>query len=163
MQRENNEAPSLRQLPSIDDHVRPMREEDAWAVWDITTRALGYSCSEDIVRGQIAKLASDPHYLNLVWTDETTGEVLAFLQATEYETLHNHGGWDIINLAVLPERQQQGIGKALLAAFESIAKARGGRFVRLNSRLERTDAHAFYEHVGYDSSKTQRYFSKQLQ
>lgn len=162
MQRENDEATCLSQLSAIDDHVRPMRDEDAHAVWDITTRALGYSCSEEVVRGQIVKLASDPHYLNLVWTDETTGEVIAFLQATEYETLHSHGGWDIINLAVIPERQQQGIGKALLASFESIAKARGGQFVRLNSRLERTGAHAFYERAGYASSKTQRYFSKQL-
>jgi ribosomal protein S18 acetylase RimI-like enzyme len=142
--------------------IRKMRVDDAVAVWDITTRSLGYDCAKDTVTAQIAKLEDDPHYLCLVWEDEATGEVLAFLQAAEYETLHSHGGWDVINLAVVPERQGEGIGRTLLSGFEEQIAAYGGRFVRLNSRVERTGAHAFYAQVGYDSDKVQKHFSKQL-
>lgn len=142
--------------------MRAMRVEDASAVWDITTRSLGYVCEEHLVASQIEKLVHDPHYLCLVWEDEVSGEVEAFLQAAEYETLHNSGGWDVINLAVIPERQGEGLGRKLLAAFEELAAARGGTFVRLNSRVERTGAHAFYARVGYDSDKVQKHFAKRL-
>ena len=142
--------------------MRNMSVGDAPAVWDITVRSLGYDCEQDVVARQIAKIAADPHYVCLVWTDDTTGEVVAFLQAAAYETLHNEGGWDVINLAVAPERQGEGIGRALLGGFEAQVAAAGGRFVRLNSRLQRTGAHAFYERVGYQSKKVQKHFIKQL-
>lgn len=142
--------------------VRPMRIDDAHAVWGVTTRSLGYACEEDTVARQIEKLVDDPHYLCLVCEDGPSCEVVAFLQAEEYETLHNSGGWNVINLAVAPERQGEGVGRQLLTAFEKVARQRGGTFVRLNSRMERTGAHAFYEHVGYESAKTQRHFSKRI-
>ena len=142
--------------------MRRMLSEDAPAVWDITVRSLGYDCVEDVVAGQVAKLVDDPHYLCLVWEDEASGQVVAFLQAEEYETLHNCGGWNVINLAVLPERQGEGIGRELLAAFEECARQRGGMFVRLNSSVSRTKAHAFYERMGYTGDKVQKHFSKEI-
>ena len=142
--------------------IRSMRHEDASAVWDITVQSLGYSCERDVVARQIEKLADDSQYLCLVWVDDASGEVCAFLQAMKYETLHNEGGWDVVNLAVLPSRQGRGIGRELLGAFEEQAARQGGRFVRLNSRMERIGAHAFYEHVGYTSTKVPKHFSKQL-
>lgn len=142
--------------------IREMRIEDAHAVWKILTRSLGYDCNEDVVERQVERLASIPYHLCLVWLDDAVGKVAAFIQASEYETLHNTGGWNVINLAVAPERQGQGIGRELLFALEDRVRIRGGKFIRLNSRIERTEAHAFYERVGYVSDKTQRHFSKQL-
>ena len=77
-------------------------------------------------------------------------------------TLHNEGGWDVVSLAVAPELQGRGIGKQLLAAVEERVRADSGTFVRLNSRVERTDAHGFYEHLGYTCDKLQKRFIKRL-
>ena len=68
----------------------------------------------------------------------------------------------VIALAVLPGAQGRGIGRRLLEACEGHVRASGGTFVRLNSRMERTEAHGFYEHLGYACPKVQKYFRKRL-
>jgi GNAT superfamily N-acetyltransferase len=49
------------------------------------------------------------------------------------------------DLAVDPERRSQGIGKALLDAAREWARERGATRLELESGLDRTDAHRFYE------------------
>ena len=141
--------------------IRQMRVDDAPAVHEIITSSLGYTCDEDVVRTNIGELASDDHYLSLVIEDEE-GHVVGFIHAARYDTLHKRGGWDVISLAVLPDRQGQGYGRALLEAFERQVRDRGGLYVRLNSRVERTGAHQFYDRLGYASDKQQKRFIKQV-
>jgi len=62
----------------------------------------------------------------------------------------------------MPRAQGNGIGRALLAAVEGLARDGGGAFVRLNSRVERVQAHGFYEHLGYDCDKVQKRFIKRF-
>ena len=142
--------------------IRQMRVDDAPAVHEIITNSLGYTCDEDVVRTNIRELASDDHYMSLVCEDDETREVVGFLHAARYDTLHKRGGWDVISLAVLPAHQGQGHGRELLESFEQEVRERGGRYVRLNSRVERAGAHRFYEHLGYDCDKQQKRFIKQL-
>jgi ribosomal protein S18 acetylase RimI-like enzyme len=94
--------------------------------------------------------------------NDSNQKVEGFLHACRYETLHRPGGWDVISLAVLPEAQGSGVGTELLTHFEDEARRLGGTYVRLNSRVERTAAHAFYEHRGYLCDKTQKRFIKQF-
>lgn len=143
--------------------IRGMREEDAERVCEIFISSLGYEdCTVDVVCRQIARLAMDPCHVALVHVGEQAGCVDGFIHAERYDTLHNEGGWNVIALAVDPSAQGRGIGRSLLECCEAKAKERGGSFVRLNSSLKRTAAHAFYEHVGYASKKTQKHFTKRL-
>ena len=142
--------------------IRKIAAQDALGVWEIITRSLGYTCEQDVVSRRITQLAGDEHYLSLVCVDDATGAVRGFLHALRYDTLHSEGGWDVISLAVLPEEQGSGVGKALLAAFEQQVQQNGGRYVRLNSRVQREDAHGFYEHLGYTCDKLQKRFIKRL-
>ena len=142
--------------------IRNIEPADAAAVWEVITRSLGYSCEEDVVSRRIGELAGDPRCITLVWEDEAAGRACGFIHALRYDTLHSEGGWDVISLAVVPERQGSGVGRALLAALEAEVRARGGSYVRLNSRVERTEAHGFYEHLGYDCDKLQKRFIKRL-
>ena len=141
--------------------IRAIRYDDAPAIHEIITTSLKYSCNEDVIRENISRLADDDHCLSLACEDDATGQVVGFLHATRYDTLHKRGGWDVISLAVLPSRQGKGYGRELLEAFEQQVRSRGGLYVRLNSRIERTDAHRFYEHMGYDCDKQQKRFIKQ--
>ena len=52
------------------------------------------------------------------------------------------------DLAVHPERRSQGVGKALLAAARDWARERGAKRLGLESGMDRTDAHRFYEREG---------------
>lgn len=142
--------------------IRRMEVTDASAVWQIISRSLGYDCSLETVEQRIGTLAADTHYLSLVWLNDSNQKVEGFLHACRYETLHRPGGWDVISLAVLPEAQGSGVGTELLTHFEDEARRLGGTYVRLNSRVERTATHAFYEHRGYLCDKTQKRFIKQF-
>ena len=143
--------------------IRDMRSTDAPAVTDIFVRSLGYvDTSEHVVGRRLEELAGASHCISLVWEDDETRNVLGFIHALKYETLHNVGGWDVISLAVAPEVQGRGIGGQLLKACEQEVLRREGSFIRLNSSLKRTEAHRFYDHLGYVSGKTQKHFLKRL-
>jgi len=141
--------------------IRQMRIGDVPYVSAIICESLGYDTDTDIVRVQTEKVVSDSHYVSLVWEDGE-GTVVGFIHAVEYETLHRGGGWDVISLAVAQRCQGIGVGSQLLRGFEELVRGRGATYVRLNSRVERTSAHAFYERQGYVSDKQQKRFIKAL-
>ncbi|MBR1828876.1 MAG: GNAT family N-acetyltransferase [Atopobiaceae bacterium] len=143
--------------------LRNVSVEDAQAIHAIVVASLRYESSQlDVVRRRIRELAGADHCISLVWEDDATGEVQGFIHALRFDTLHSEGGWGVVTLAVAPECQGRGIGRALLEGFEHVARERGGRFVRLNSNVVRTDAHEFYEHVGYACDKVQKHFVHEL-
>lgn len=49
-----------------------------------------------------------------------------------------------------------------MEAAENWAKEIGAKGVRLNSGASRTEAHAFYRHIGYTSEKQQIRFLKEF-
>jgi GNAT superfamily N-acetyltransferase len=70
---------------------------------------------------------------------------------TVYYTIHairfGPRAW-VEELAVHPEVRSQGIGSRLLAAAKDWARERGASHLKLDSSLDRTDAHLFYEREG---------------
>lgn len=143
--------------------IRFASVDDAQAIQQIVVDSLRYEyCTVDVVRRRIAELSGDDRCVSLVWADDKTGEVQGFIHALRFDTLHSEGGWDVVTLAVSPESQGQGIGRALLVRLEDEVREHGGRFVRLNSNVTRTEAHQFYEHVGYTCDKVQKHFVREL-
>ena len=142
--------------------IREAKAADARARHEVFTESLGYVTTEDVVRRRIEELSGNDGTISIVFVDDATDEVCGFLHAMRYETLHSEGGWDVISLAVRPMRQGSGIGTALLKAAEDIMRGRGATYVRLNSRMERVSAHAFYDHRGYVCDKVQKRFIKHL-
>lgn len=53
-------------------------------------------------------------------------------------------------LVVTAEARGRGVGHALVAAAEQTLAARGCGLVEVTSNLKRTDAHVFYERLGYE-------------
>jgi len=56
------------------------------------------------------------------------------------------------SVKVSAARRSQGIGARMMAHAETVARARGARLLELTSNGKRTDAHRFYERIGYDQS-----------
>ncbi len=68
----------------------------------------------------------------------------------------------ILGLVVAERVRRQGVGRALMAAAEVWARERKCTKVILRSSVRRTEAHAFYERIGYTNLKTQYAFGKDL-
>ena len=73
---------------------------------------------------------------------------LATLHATP--VLHRDGAVGRVTaLVVDPAARGRGVGRALMEAAERWAAARGCVLMEVTSNRRRTDAHAFYERLGY--------------
>ena len=71
-------------------------------------------------------------------------------------------GLNILGLAVDSNFQGQGIGKKLMSFIEDYALKNNISYIRLNSNVRRTEAHKFYESIGYVCDKTQKRLIKKL-
>ena len=138
--------------------LRNLKTTDVAAICEINKEALGYSYSLEETASQLAKLSQDSHHYLLGFEDSTSHDLLGYVHAEVYESLYSKPGFNILALAVLPQMQGKGIGKALLEGLEQEAKKRGYNFIRLNSADHRLGAHAFYEKVGYTCDKVQKRF-----
>ena len=138
--------------------LRDLKTTDVAAICEINKEALGYSFSSEETSSQLDKLSQDSHHYLLGYEDSTSHDLLGYVHAEVYESLYSKAGFNILALAVLPQRQGKGIGKALLEGLEQETKRRGYEFIRLNSADYRMGAHAFYEKVGYTCDKVQKRF-----
>ncbi len=142
--------------------IRRIKAEDASAIMEICIESLGHATDEEILRTQIEKLKDNPSYYIAVYADESSEKAVSFIEAESYSLIYGGDGWNIIALAVKPDFQRKGIGQILLSSLEEKAEAAGNSFIRLNSRVERNEAHAFYLASGYTCDKTQKRFIKYL-
>ena len=139
--------------------VRKISIEDAAAICQICSQETGYECAPALVKSKIEKLDSKRE---AVFVTEEESQLLGFIHVERYEVLYFESMANIQGLAVKKDFQKQGLGKALLLAAENWAQENGIRLMRLNSGINRTDAHGFYEHLGYVSEKEQKRFVKNL-
>ena len=140
--------------------LRALKATDVASIYEINKEALGYAFSPEETASQLAKLSQDSHHYLLGYEDDTSHELVGYIHAEVYESLYSKAGFNILALAVLPQMQGKGIGKALLEGLEQEAEIRGYTFIRLNSADHRIGAHTFYEKVGYTCDKTQKRFIK---
>ena len=140
--------------------LRDLKATDVASIHEINKDALGYDFSPEETASQLAKLSQDSHHFLLGFEEPTSHDLLGYVHAEVYESLYSKPGFNILALAVLPQRQGKGIGKALLEGLEQETKRRGYEFIRLNSADHRLGAHVFYEKVGYTCDKMQKRFVK---
>ena len=69
---------------------------------------------------------------------------------------------EVGGLVVSASARRQGIGRALMAQAEAWAQEHSYAEVRLRSGLHRTEAHEFYQSLGYELAKTSHMFRKTI-
>jgi GNAT superfamily N-acetyltransferase len=85
---------------------------------------------------------------------ELDGAVVGVLQVIIFQHFQYAGGWccEIESVHVGANVRSQGIGAALLAAAEELARACGCYRIQLTSRNVREEAHRFYRANGFDQT-----------
>ena len=141
-----------------------IRKVEMRDVSDITRLAgvLGYPISESIVKNNMSRILNDKKQEFLVF--DNGNQVVGFIEAETYDAVYSKEiMFNVLGLVVDAQEQGQGIGAQLLSALEENAKARGINVIRLNSGVQRHEAHQFYEHQGYTSNHSQKRFLKVLE
>jgi N-acetylglutamate synthase-like GNAT family acetyltransferase len=138
--------------------IREAVAADAPAVASLLGQ-LGYPVKEEAVVGRIARHRTSGSDVLLVAEADGEKAGLAALHvslALEYE-----GDAGKLSALVVDERfRGRGIGRALVAAIEAEARARGCVLLFLTTAERRGDAHEFYRAVGFE--ETGRRFAKPL-
>ena len=141
-----------------------IRKVEMRDVSDITRLAgvLGYPISESIVKKNMSRILNDEKQEFLVF--DNGNQVVGFIEAETYDTVYSKEiMFNVLGLVVDAQEQGHEIGAQLLSALEENAKARGINVIRLNSGVQRHEAHQFYEHQGYTSNHSQKRFLKVLE
>lgn len=120
---------------------------------------LGYPSSPAQAAERLERIGVDPSTWVLVAEVESE---LAGLGVLHVQNLveRDEPGCEVAGLVVGERFRRLGIGELLMAALEDEARRRGGRLMVLNTAHRRSDAHAFYEALGYEH--TGRRYAKKL-
>jgi GNAT superfamily N-acetyltransferase len=139
--------------------IRIARLDDVTRIVELTAQ-LGYDVSQEAADERLRRILQRPDDRFLVADDE--GAVVGWLHAVVADYLETGPFVVIAGLVVDRTMRKRGIGGALLSAAEQWAVERGCQIVRLWSSAARTEAHRFYERLGYAHIKTQFSFVKSV-
>lgn len=139
--------------------IRRISESDYESVMVIWNEVLDVPVTFETLCETYSAMAEDDRYCTFI--AEVDGVVAGLITAVHTIAIGHPGGYLKMNgLGVLPEYQNWGIGRMLLEEVERFAIEKGAPYISLASGIRRTDAHGFYEHLGY--RKTSYWFRKDL-
>lgn len=136
----------------MDIVIRKIESQDYIPIIAIWRDVLGlWSETDENVVQTFEKMKGDSRYCTFV--ADMDGNVVGFVTTVETLAINQPNGYIKVNgLAVLPEFQHRGIGKLLMERVEKMADERNISLIGLSSGFQRTGAHEFYEHLGYEKS-----------
>lgn len=139
--------------------IRRAYARDALRIAQLCRDYLGYDCTEEAVANRLTELLHKD--TECIAVAEIDGQVVGFVHACEYHLLYQPPMMNLMGIAVDAQFRGQGIGKALLAIVEEMARSRRYAGIRVISGVGRDDAHAFYRVIGYaDAGESVKFFKK---
>jgi GNAT superfamily N-acetyltransferase len=123
---------------------------------DVITRERGFGALpvevDPAIQAAFEAIDADPNNELIVAVQD--GVVAATCQLTYIPGLSRGGAWRLLVEAVRvrTDRRGQGLGAELMRWTIERARARGCRMLQLTTDKRRTDAHRFYERLGFTAS-----------
>ena len=140
--------------------IRPMTDADALAV-SLLSAQLSEQIPAAEITERLALLCSSGDHGCFVAAQD--GVVIGWVDVFRVHMLISPRFFaEIGGLVVDVNARRQGAGRALMAQAEAWAREHGYAEVRLRSGLHRTEAHEFYQSIGYQLTKTSHMFRKSL-
>lgn len=119
---------------------------------------LGYPVSAEDVAERLNLIEASGQK---VLVAELDGRAIGCLSTSTMTVLHRPAPVGRISMMVIAEDLRgQGIGAKLVAAAERTLRDKGCQLVEVTSNLRRTDAHRFWERIGYDRTSVR--FAKDI-
>jgi GNAT superfamily N-acetyltransferase len=135
--------------------VRKMDIEDAEAV-NALSKQLGYPLSIGQTQQNInAILQSKDH---TAYVAEYENKIVGWIGAAQAIMLEVMPHCEINGLVIDEHHRGMGIGKLLIDKVKQWAKEKGNDKIGLHCNIKRTEAHLFYEHLGFTELKQQKNF-----
>lgn len=142
--------------------IRPATAADAAELARLAVE-LGYPTTPAQAAARLARMTGvNPGAVVLVAESQGGASLLGWVHVEPRVHLESEPFVEIGGLVVGARAHRSGIGRALMEAAESHARAAGFAVVRLRSNVVREGAHRFYDSIGYTRSKQQIAFVKEL-
>jgi ribosomal protein S18 acetylase RimI-like enzyme len=139
--------------------IRPLQRSDIAVAKDLL-KQLGYDMAADELLLRLrCVLAANGHYAACA---EHAGRVVGLVHVFERPALEKPSEAVVQALVVDNEARGKGVGRTLMAAAEQWAKMRGLKYVVLHTRIDRDEAQAFYEQIGYERAAASYFMRKSL-
>jgi N-acetylglutamate synthase-like GNAT family acetyltransferase len=140
--------------------IRTATLDDAEEIARLSAQ-LGYPDAADVFSGRLQRLlARETHAVLVCEGDE--GRLAGFIGLEQRLMIETGERVEIVALVVDADARRSGAGRALVAAAESWSRERGLDVLFLRSNVIRPEAHAFYPALGFERTKTQHVYAKQV-
>ena len=127
--------------------IRPADARDSAALARLIGQ-LGYQVGEEAAADRLATMQAEGR---LVLVAALDGAVAGCLSTSVMRVLHRPAPVGRISMMVVDEALRgRGIGAQLVRAAEEALAEQGCYMVEVTSHVRRTDAHRFYERLGYE-------------
>ena len=121
----------------------------------------GYPASVRDVEIRLQMMEALPEHRVLVASLED-GAVVGWIHVYIAMRVESNPFGELGGFVVAEDHRRRGIGHSLLGAAETWLTGRGIQILRVRSRSNRIDAHAFFEQAGFSMTKDQRVFDKRI-
>jgi GNAT superfamily N-acetyltransferase len=143
--------------PDLGLEIRRARPDDAAALAPLLAE-LGYPSPASAIAERLDSMIAASE---VVLVATRGGEALGLLTIHVTPVLHRPAPVGRLTALIVTEKARgQGVGRALVQAAEELLTARGCALVEVTSNRVRSDAHAFYERLGYEATSLR--FKKSL-
>lgn len=140
--------------------IRSARAEDFPQMADLAQQ-LGYASTSEDIAARIAPMHESNEHGVFV-AELASGQIAGWIGVFVYRSVEAAARAEVSGLVVDAIARSQGIGQRLLERAEQWARDKGCRTIGLRTNVVRERAHAFYERQGYQYTKTQRTYRKDL-
>ena len=135
--------------------IREMTEDDAKAV-NTLSKQLGYPLSiEQTLQNINAVLESKDH---TAFVAEYENKIVGWIGASQAIMIEVMPHCEINGLVIDQDHRGMGIGKLLIDKVKQWAREKNNSKIGLRCNVKRTEAHLFYQHLGFTEIKQQKNF-----
>ena len=131
--------------------IRPLTAEDLSDLARLYEQFWGEKSSLEKMQATFGRLSTDPNYIFLAATHE--GQLIGSLTGIICEELYGecHPFMVVEDVIVDKQHRRKGIATALMKTLEEFASRRNCEYIIFVTESMRSDAHRFYESLGYHS------------
>lgn len=140
--------------------IRSMTQNDIPASKGLLSQ-LGYPLDEQEVARRFAAVSASPEHA--VYVAEDAGRLVALCHLYARPALDKPPEAVVQALVVDSACRGRGVGQIMMATAEAWASNHGFTSVALASSVTRSEAHAFYEGIGYQRTATSHLFRRELE